>query len=99
MTHYQAAVCTELSGPNSIEIQTREPRPLSSGEVRIAVKAAGLNFPDLLMTQGKYQFRPDPPFIPGLEASGEVIEVAADVQSVKPGDRVMAGAGRTMDCR
>jgi NADPH2:quinone reductase len=91
MTSYRAAVCTDLTGPGSIQIQTRESKPLASGEVRIAVKAAGLNFPDLLMTQGKYQFRPDPPFIPGLEASGEVIEVAPDVQSVKPGDRVMAG--------
>jgi NADPH2:quinone reductase len=43
------------------------------------------------MTQGKYQFRPDPPFVPGMEAAGEVIEVASDVLSVKPGDRVMAG--------
>ncbi|MEH6702586.1 NADPH:quinone oxidoreductase family protein [Parasphingorhabdus sp.] len=91
MSSYRAAVCTELTGPDSIQIQTREARPLASGEVRIAVKAAGLNFPDLLMTQGKYQFRPDPPFIPGLEAAGEVLEVASDVQSVKPGDRVMAG--------
>lgn len=65
--------------------------PLQSGEVRIRVHAAGLNFPDLLMTQGKYQVRPDPPFVPGLEAAGEVIEVASGVHSVKPGDRVMAG--------
>lgn len=91
MRTYRAAVCTELAGPDSIQIQTKEARPLATGEVRIAVKAAGLNFPDLLMTQGKYQFRPDPPFIPGLEAAGEVLEVASDVQSVKPGDRVMAG--------
>lgn len=91
MTPYRAAVCTGLSGPDSIEIQTREPRPLTSGEVRIAVEAAGLNFPDLLMTRGIYQFRPDPPFVPGLEAAGEVLEVASDVQSIKPGDRVMAG--------
>ncbi|MEH6716349.1 NADPH:quinone oxidoreductase family protein [Parasphingorhabdus flavimaris] len=91
MTSYRAAVCTDLTGPDSIEIQTRLPRPLTSGEVRIAVKAAGLNFPDLLMTRGKYQFRPDPPFIPGLEAAGEVLEVAPDVQNFRPGDRVMAG--------
>ncbi|MGB5724823.1 MAG: NADPH:quinone oxidoreductase family protein [Parasphingorhabdus sp.] len=91
MTRYRAAVCTGLTGPDSIQIQSTEPRPLASGEVRIAVRAAGLNFPDLLMTRGKYQFRPDPPFVPGLEAAGEVTEVAPDVQSVKPGDRVMAG--------
>ncbi|CAO1653243.1 NADPH:quinone oxidoreductase family protein [Parasphingorhabdus sp. NYA22] len=90
-SRYNAAVCTELTGPSSIRIIEQDAVPLQTGEVRIKVHAAGLNFPDLLMTQGKYQFRPDPPFIPGLEASGEVIEVAADVDSVKPGDRVMAG--------
>lgn len=88
---YLAATCTALTGPSSIEIVEREAVPLQSGEVRIDVHAAGLNFPDLLMTQGKYQFRPDPPFVPGLEAAGVVIEVAPDVERVQPGDRVMAG--------
>lgn len=88
---YLAATCTALTGPDSIEILERQARPLQRGEVRIRVRAAGLNFPDLLMTQGKYQFRPDPPFVPGLEAAGEVIEVAADVQGIRAGDRVMAG--------
>ena len=88
---YRAAICTALTGPESIEILEKKARPLKDGEVRIQVRAAGLNFPDLLMTQGQYQFRPDPPFIPGLEAAGEVIEVASDVQGIKPGDRVMAG--------
>lgn len=90
-TSYQAATCTALTGPSSIQILEREAMPLQSGEVRVQVHAAGLNFPDLLMTQGKYQFRPDPPFVPGLEAAGLVIDVASDVASVKPGDRVMAG--------
>lgn len=88
---YRAAICTSLTGPDSIKILESELRPLKDGEVRIRVHAAGLNFPDLLMTQGKYQFRPDPPFVPGLEAAGEVIEVASDVQDIKVGDRVMAG--------
>ncbi len=88
---YRAATCTALSGPESIQILETEARPLNDGEVRIRVRAAGLNFPDLLMTQGKYQFRPDPPFVPGLEAAGEVIETAADVHSLKIGDCVMAG--------
>ena len=88
---YRAATCTALDGPSSVEIRERLPGDLRPGEVRIKVHAAGLNFPDLLMTRGKYQFRPDPPFVPGLEAAGEVIEVAPDVQTVKPGDRVMAG--------
>lgn len=90
--HYRAAVCTELTGPQSMEIQELAAPILEPGQVRIAVKAAGLNFPDLLMTYGKYQFRPDPPFVPGLDASGEVLEVASDVSHWKIGDRVMAGS-------
>jgi NADPH2:quinone reductase len=89
---YRAAVCTALTGPDSIEIQSLPARALAPGEVRIAVRAAGLNFPDLLMTQGGYQFRPEPPFVPGMEVAGEVIEVAANVQNVRIGDPVMAGA-------
>lgn len=89
---YRAAVCTELTGPQSLEIQELVAPPLEPGQVRIKVKAAGLNFPDLLMTYGKYQFRPDPPFVPGLDAAGEILEVAPDVLRWKIGDRVMAGA-------
>lgn len=88
---YRAAVCTALTGPDSIQIETRDRSPLKPGEVRIAIKAAGLNFPDLLMTYGKYQFRPDPPFVPGMEFSGEVIEVGSEVTGWKPGDAVMGG--------
>lgn len=89
---YRAAVCTALTGPDSIMIEERAASSLSPGEVRIAVKAAGLNFPDLLMTFGKYQFRPDPPFVPGLEIAGEVIEIGAGVTGLSIGDRVMGGA-------
>ncbi len=89
---YRAAVCTSLTGPDSMRIQDRDAIPLKAGEVRIAVKAAGLNFPDLLMTYGKYQFRPEPPFIPGLEIAGEVIEVAPDVTAFSTGDRIMGGS-------
>ena len=62
----------------------------AEGEVLIRVRAASLNFPDLLMTQGKYQFNPEPPFTSGLELAGEVVE--ADPESgLKPGDRVIGG--------
>lgn len=88
---YRAAICTALTGPDSIRVEPCEPAPLGPGQLRIAIRAAGLNFPDLLMTYGKYQFRPDPPFIPGMEFSGEVIEVAADVSGFVPGDAVMGG--------
>lgn len=88
----RAAICTALTGPDAIRIGQTVARPLEEGEVQIAVRAAGVNFPDLLMTYGKYQFRPDPPFVPGMEIAGEVIEVGRGVEGIKPGDRVMAGA-------
>lgn len=59
-------------------------------EVLIAVKAIGLNFPDTLMLQGKYQTRPDRPFVPGRDVSGVVARTGAKVTRVKPGDRVLA---------
>ncbi|MEM8919034.1 MAG: NADPH:quinone oxidoreductase family protein [Pseudomonadota bacterium] len=88
---YRAAVCTALTGPGSLKIQEMEVTPPGPGEVRIAVQAAGLNFPDLLMTYGKYQFRPDPPFVPGLEVTGDIVAIGAGVTDFSIGDRVMAG--------
>ncbi len=89
---YRAALCTALTGPDSIRIKDLPVRALAAGDVRIAVRAAGVNFPDLLMTRGGYQFRPDPPFVPGMEVAGTVIEIGADVNGISLGDRVMAGA-------
>ncbi|MEM8725593.1 MAG: NADPH:quinone oxidoreductase family protein [Pseudomonadota bacterium] len=60
------------------------------GEVLVRVRAASLNYPDLLMTQGKYQFKPEVPFTSGLELAGEVIEADA-ASGFAPGDRVMGG--------
>jgi NADPH2:quinone reductase len=88
---YRAAICTALTGPDAVEVQDVPVKPLAAGEVRIAVRAAGLNFPDLLMTRGAYQFRPDPPFTPGMEIAGEVIEIGADVRGISVGDRVTSG--------
>jgi NADPH:quinone reductase len=88
---YRAAVCTALDGPAAIRIIAHERRALGHGEVRIAVRAAGVNFPDLLMTRGLYQFRPDPPFVGGIEVAGIISEMAADVSGFAIGDAVMAG--------
>ncbi|MBX7515485.1 NADPH:quinone oxidoreductase family protein [Qipengyuania sp. GH38] len=78
----------DLSGVELVDLA--EPlRP--EGHVLVRVRAASLNYPDLLMTQGKYQFKPELPFISGLEMAGEVIEVEPDSGFV-PGDRVMGGA-------
>lgn len=75
----------DLSGVELADID----RP--QGEVLVRVRAASLNYPDLLMTQGKYQFKPEPPFVSGLEMAGAVIEAAAESGFV-PGDRVRGGA-------
>lgn len=64
------------------------PEP-GKGEVLIEIKAVGLNFPDALMLQGKYQKRPDRPFVPGRDAAGVVSKVGAGVSRFKPGDRVI----------
>jgi NADPH:quinone reductase len=64
---------------------------LGADEARVSIRAAGLNFPDLLMTYGRYQFRPDPPFVPGMEFAGEVIEIGSAVSGVAVGDRVCGG--------
>ncbi len=61
-----------------------------AGQTLIRVRAASLNFPDLLMTEGKYQLKPDLPFVPGMEVAGEVIEADPD-SGFAPGDAVVAG--------
>lgn len=58
------------------------------GEVRVKVHAASLNFPDVLMAEGKYQYRPEPPFAPGMEAAGTVDALGEGVAGVAVGDRV-----------
>ena len=88
-----AWLCETLDGVAALrwkELPTPEPQP---GEVRIAVKAASLNFPDLLIVEGKYQFKPALPFVPGAEFAGIVDAVGAGVTKVKPGDVVAAIAG------
>ena len=62
----------------------------SAGQALVDVKACGVNFPDTLIIEGKYQFRPEPPFSPGGEVAGVVAEVGEGVTRVKPGDRVVA---------
>lgn len=71
----------------------------AAGQIKVAIKAAALNFPDLLLCRGKYQITPSLPFTPGMELAGEVVAVGPDVTEWKPGDRVLgvawtaAGAG------
>ena len=76
---------------STIELRDVDPPRRKTGEVLVAVRAASLNYPDLLMTRGEYQFKPEPPFIAGLEMAGEVIE-ADPGSGFAVGDRVMGGA-------
>jgi NADPH2:quinone reductase len=77
------------------ELTVREvPDPaIGPGMLRVAVRAAGCNFFDILMVKGQYQMRPPFPFVPGAELAGVVSEVGPDVDDFAPGDRVMASAG------
>jgi len=93
----RAIVCRELTGIPGLRFETDWPEPQAgAGEVVVEVKAAALNFPDLLMIQGLYQIRPDPPFVPGSEMSGIVTEVGQGVTGFAPGDRVVGACGRTL---
>ena len=86
----QAVVCHEFAGPAALRLEeVPEPRP-GPGQVRIRVKACGVNFADSLITRGQYQKQPQPPFSPGFEVSGEVLEPGAGVQGIAVGDRVIA---------
>ncbi len=90
----KALLCRQLGSIDDLEIGEVPSPPLGAGQVRVGVRAAGVNFPDILMVEGKYQVKPELPFIPGLELAGDVLECAPGVAHVKPGDRVMAFARR-----
>jgi NADPH2:quinone reductase len=83
-------VCSEPGEPASIALGDVVERPLEDGELRIRVRAAGVNFADTLMVRGTYQDQPAFPLVPGLEAAGEVLEVHPDTDRWRPGDRVFA---------
>ena len=85
----KAVVCRELGPPESLRLETFASAPLAQGQVRVAIHAAGINFPDILMAAGEYQLKPPLPFTPGVEAAGEVIEVDGAADGVAVGDRVI----------
>ncbi|MSP51772.1 MAG: NADPH:quinone oxidoreductase family protein [Alphaproteobacteria bacterium] len=86
-------VCTRLGGPEVLKPQEIEVHPPKLGEIKIRTRAAGLNFPDSLQIAGTYQHKATPPFVPGMEVAGDIIEVGPDVVALKPGDRVFATTG------
>lgn len=86
----RAVLCKELGTPESLVLEEVPGLIPGPGQVLISVQACGVNFPDTLIIQGKYQFKPDLPFSPGGEISGVVKQVGSDVDSLKIGDRVIA---------
>ena len=86
----KAVLCKQYGPPESLVVEDLpSPRP-GPGEVVVTVRAASVNFPDFLIIQNKYQFKPPLPFSPGSELAGTVKEVGAGVGNVRPGDRVIA---------
>ena len=86
----KAIVCKEFGPPEKLVFEEVTPARMGPGEVRIQVRAAGVNFPDTLIIQGKYQLKAEPPFTPGAEVAGVVIEVGEKVKHVRTGDEVAA---------
>ena len=87
----KAVICKEHGLPDKLELVTDWPEPeMGEHDVQIDVEAAGLNFPDVLMIQGKYQFQPDMPFVPGAESAGVVSAVGDKVTRHKVGDKVIS---------
>ncbi|SMD39112.1 NADPH2:quinone reductase [Reichenbachiella faecimaris] len=89
----KAVLCESYGPPENLVIKEIESLVPDHGEVIIEVKASGLNFPDTLIIEGKYQFQPEMPFSPGGEVAGIVKEIGDGVTHLKAGDCVMAGTG------
>lgn len=86
----KALICRAYGPPENLSVQDMPDLQPGPGEVVVRVRAAGVNFPDALIVQNLYQFKPTPPFSPGGETAGEVLAVGEGVKRVKVGDRVIA---------
>ena len=87
----RAVVITKHGAPDVLQVEERPDPPVGAGEVRIAVKAAGINFADLMARSGVYPDAPKPPCVIGYEVAGEVESVGEGVTDFAVGDRVLAG--------
>ena len=86
----RALVCHSYGTSENLVLENVKDLTAGAGQVVIDVYAASLNFPDTLQIQGKYQFQPPMPFVPGSEVGGIISAIGADVKGLKVGDRVMA---------
>lgn len=90
----KAVLCKAYGPPSGLVLEDIDAPALKAGEVRVAVHACGVNFPDTLIIQGLYQIKPPLPFSPGMEVAGVVLECAEGVTHLRPGDRVLALPGQ-----
>ena len=87
----KAVGCEAFGGPEVLALHEVPDPPLPGpGELQVRIQARGVQYVDVLMLAGKYQYRPEPPFVPGGEGAGEVVAVGPGVGGFKPGDRVMS---------
>ena len=86
----KAVLCKSFGAPDQLTVEDVESPPVKAGEVKITVRACGVNFPDALMVQGLYQLKPPFPFSPGLEVAGDISEVGVGVNGDRVGQRIMA---------
>src|SRR2546421_6399990 len=86
----KAVLCKEWGPPDALVVEDIPSPAPGKGQLLVSVKASGVNFPDVLLIQNKYQFKPELPFSPGSEIAGVVRQVGEGVHGFMPGDRVMA---------
>ena len=86
----KAIVCNDFGPIQNIEYKDVDEPVIQDQSVIINVKSVGVNFPDGLLVQGKYQLKPETPFIPGMEVAGEIVKIGPSVLNLKIGDRVAA---------
>jgi NADPH2:quinone reductase len=88
----KALVCRAIADDiGTLRVEDIDLPPLGARHARVRIRAAAVNFPDILTAQGKYQHKPDLPYVPGTEGAGDVIAIGEDVTNVKIGDRVIVG--------
>ena len=89
----KAIVCNEWCKPEDLKVSEIKNPTLDDNSVRVEIYASGVNFPDVLIVQGKYQYKPPFPFSPGSEVAGIISEIGKNVKNLKVGDRIMAVTG------
>ena len=89
----KALLCKEFGPAENLKVEDIDTPIPDSEDVCVKVHAAGINFPDILIVEGKYQFKPEFPFAPGAEAAGEIVSIGDNVKKFKIGQRVIAMTG------